>query len=80
MFVLSCQVLTLVLEEDGTVVDSEDFFQTVPSSAALMVLDKGEMWTRSKVSIRLSHGYWSTDQSVVEPIILCCCFLDNMSA
>lgn len=52
---LSCQVLTLVLEEDGTVVDSEDFFQTVPSSAALMVLDKGELWTRSKVSIRLSH-------------------------
>lgn len=52
VFVLSCQVLTLVLEEDGTVVDSEDFFQTVPSSAALMVLDKGEMWTRSKVSIR----------------------------
>uniref|UniRef100_A0A8C6WV77 Cell death inducing DFFA like effector c n=1 Tax=Neogobius melanostomus TaxID=47308 RepID=A0A8C6WV77_9GOBI len=38
-------VLVLVLEEDGTEIDSEDFFQTVPENSVLMVLDKGEKWT-----------------------------------
>uniref|UniRef100_A0A3Q3LPC1 Cell death inducing DFFA like effector a n=1 Tax=Mastacembelus armatus TaxID=205130 RepID=A0A3Q3LPC1_9TELE len=38
MFVLSCCLLTLVLEEDGTVVDSEEFFQSLPNNTALMVL------------------------------------------
>ncbi|MEQ2219384.1 hypothetical protein XENOCAPTIV_016928, partial [Xenoophorus captivus] len=52
VFMLSCcNLLTLVLEEDGTVVDSEDFFQSLPSSTQLMVLDKGEMWSQSKVFI-----------------------------
>lgn len=45
---MSYQFLTLVLEEDGTVVDSE-FFQSLPNSTLLMVLEKGEMWTESKV-------------------------------
>ncbi|KAK5598642.1 hypothetical protein CRENBAI_006611 [Crenichthys baileyi] len=50
VFMLSCcNLLTLVLEEDGTVVDSEDFFQSLPSSTQLMVLDKGEMWSQSKI-------------------------------
>ncbi|XP_072235127.1 lipid transferase CIDEA [Leuresthes tenuis] len=50
VFMMSCcNFLTLVLEEDGTVVDSEDFFQSLPSNTPLMVLDKGEMWTQSKV-------------------------------
>lgn len=35
----------LVLEEDGTEIDSEDFFQTVPENSVLMVLDKGQKWT-----------------------------------
>lgn len=35
----------LVLEEDGTEIDSEDFFQTVPQNSLLMVLDKGQKWT-----------------------------------
>uniref|UniRef100_A0A3P9CZF9 Cell death inducing DFFA like effector a n=1 Tax=Maylandia zebra TaxID=106582 RepID=A0A3P9CZF9_9CICH len=43
------QFLTLVLEEDGTVVDSEEFFQSLPNSTLLMVLEKGEMWTESKI-------------------------------
>lgn len=46
---MSYQFLTLVLEEDGTVVDSEEFFQSLPNSTLLMVLEKGEMWTESKV-------------------------------
>ncbi|KAG7222967.1 hypothetical protein INR49_029189 [Caranx melampygus] len=49
VFVLSCQFLTLVLEEDGTVVDSDDFFQCLPNNTPLMVLEKGEMWTENKI-------------------------------
>ncbi|KAK2859794.1 hypothetical protein Q5P01_004414 [Channa striata] len=49
VFVLSCRFLTLVLEEDGTVVDSEEFFQSLPNNTLLMVLEKGEMWTKNKV-------------------------------
>ncbi|XP_029384657.1 cell death activator CIDE-A [Echeneis naucrates] len=49
-FVRSFVFLTLVLEEDGTVVDSEDFFQTLPDNTALMVLQEGEMWAQNKIS------------------------------
>lgn len=52
VFMLSCHFLTLVLEEDGTVVDSEEFFQSLPCNTALMVLEKGEMWTQNKVSMK----------------------------
>ncbi|XP_029979537.1 cell death activator CIDE-A isoform X2 [Sphaeramia orbicularis] len=45
----SSRVLTLVLEEDGTEVDSEDFFQSLPVSTALMVLEKSQDWTQTKV-------------------------------
>ncbi|XP_028825731.1 cell death activator CIDE-A [Denticeps clupeoides] len=48
-FLLTCQFLTLVLEEDGTVVDSEAFFQSLPTNTQFMVLEKGEMWTQNKV-------------------------------
>uniref|UniRef100_A0A671LYL2 Cell death activator CIDE-A-like n=1 Tax=Sinocyclocheilus anshuiensis TaxID=1608454 RepID=A0A671LYL2_9TELE len=34
--------LTLVLEDDGTVVDSEAFFQSLPTNTAFMVLEKGQ--------------------------------------
>lgn len=46
---LSCQFLTLVLEEDGTEVDSEEFFQSLPTNTSLMVLEEGQMWTKNKV-------------------------------
>ncbi|XP_070960591.1 lipid transferase CIDEA [Oncorhynchus clarkii lewisi] len=45
-FLLTCQFLILVLEEDGTVVDSEAFFQSLPANTPVMVLQKGETWTR----------------------------------
>ncbi|XP_014036107.1 cell death activator CIDE-A [Salmo salar] len=45
-FLLTCQFLILVLEEDGTVVDSEAFFQSLPANTPVMVLQEGEMWTR----------------------------------
>uniref|UniRef100_A0A8C6UCP0 Cell death inducing DFFA like effector c n=1 Tax=Neogobius melanostomus TaxID=47308 RepID=A0A8C6UCP0_9GOBI len=41
----------LLVPEDGTEIDSEDFFQTVPENSVLMVLDKGEKWTPLSVSV-----------------------------
>ncbi|XP_070709529.1 lipid transferase CIDEA [Pempheris klunzingeri] len=49
VFVLSCHFLSVVLEEDGTLVDSEDFFQSLPGNTPLMVLEKGDMWTQNKI-------------------------------
>lgn len=38
-------VSSLVLDEDGTGVDTEEFFQTLPENTVLMVLEKGQKWT-----------------------------------
>ncbi|XP_057555412.1 lipid transferase CIDEA [Hippopotamus amphibius kiboko] len=43
--VIASGVVTLVLEEDGTVVDTEEFFQTLGDNTHLMVLEKGQKWT-----------------------------------
>ncbi|KPP76578.1 hypothetical protein Z043_104067, partial [Scleropages formosus] len=48
VFLLTCHFLTLVLEEDGTVVDTEAFFQSLPANTQLMVLERGQMWTQRK--------------------------------
>ncbi|KAG7229611.1 hypothetical protein INR49_012651 [Caranx melampygus] len=37
-------VSALVLDEDGTGVDTDDFFQTLPDNTVLMVLNKGQKW------------------------------------
>ncbi|KAJ0023371.1 hypothetical protein NQD34_003270 [Periophthalmus magnuspinnatus] len=42
---------TLVLDEDGTEIDTEDFFQTLPVNSVLMVLDKGQKWSPCLVSV-----------------------------
>lgn len=42
-------MLTLVLEEDGTAVESEDFFQHLEDDTSLMVLERGQSWTPSRV-------------------------------
>lgn len=34
----------LVLDEDGTWVDTEEFFQTLPENSVLMILEKGQKW------------------------------------
>lgn len=39
---------SLVLEKDGTLVDSEEKFQTLPGDTSLMVLEEGDQW---KVSV-----------------------------
>ncbi|XP_072535250.1 lipid transferase CIDEA [Salminus brasiliensis] len=46
-FLLTYQLLTLVLEEDGTVVESEAFFNSLPPNTLFMVLEKGEEWTQN---------------------------------
>lgn len=40
----------LVLDEDGTGVDTEEFFQTLPENAVLVVLEKGQKWSPQSVS------------------------------
>lgn len=67
---LSCHFLTLVLEEDGTVVDSEEFFQSLPTNTPLMVLEKGDMWTQNKVSIKCRGKVPGTVGTAAER---CCC-------
>ncbi|NXN42223.1 CIDEA protein, partial [Rhinoptilus africanus] len=38
-------IVTLVLEEDGTVVDTEEFFKSLDDNTHFMVLEKGQKWT-----------------------------------
>ncbi|XP_063330705.1 cell death activator CIDE-3 [Pelmatolapia mariae] len=38
-------ISALVLDEDGTGVDTEEFFQTLPENAVLMALQKGQKWS-----------------------------------
>uniref|UniRef100_A0A8C5LU24 Lipid transferase CIDEB n=2 Tax=Leptobrachium leishanense TaxID=445787 RepID=A0A8C5LU24_9ANUR len=41
-------IVSLVLEEDGTVLDTEDFFETLDDSTVIMVLEKGQKWNPKK--------------------------------
>ncbi|CAH2312815.1 cell death activator CIDE-3 [Pelobates cultripes] len=41
---LISEALTLVLDEDGTGVDTEEYFQAVDSGAVFMALGKGQTW------------------------------------
>ncbi|XP_027381781.1 cell death activator CIDE-A isoform X2 [Bos indicus x Bos taurus] len=58
--VVASQLVTLVLEEDGTVVDTEEFFQTLGDNTHLMVLEQGQKWTPEPAAIPLSRcpGDW----------------------
>nr|XP_033781893.1 cell death activator CIDE-3 [Geotrypetes seraphini] len=40
--------VTLVLDEDGTDVDTEEFFQSLDNGSVLMVLEKGQKWRPSE--------------------------------
>lgn len=51
--------LTLVLEEDGTTVESEDFFQLLEDDTCLMVLELGQSWSPRRV--RPILGLQTTD-------------------
>lgn len=50
VFHMHC-VSALVLDEDGTGVDTEDFFQTLKDNTDLMVLGKGQKWAPQQVSV-----------------------------
>ncbi|XP_027432169.1 cell death activator CIDE-A isoform X1 [Zalophus californianus] len=43
--VITSGLVNLVLEEDGTVVDTEEFFQTLEDNTHFMILEKGQKWT-----------------------------------
>uniref|UniRef100_A0A3P8XMF2 CIDE-N domain-containing protein n=1 Tax=Esox lucius TaxID=8010 RepID=A0A3P8XMF2_ESOLU len=56
---VSC--VTLVLDEDGTGVDTEEFFLTLTDNTVLMVLEKGQLWTPPKVydwSLSMEGRVW----------------------
>ncbi|KAG9483505.1 hypothetical protein GDO78_009430 [Eleutherodactylus coqui] len=44
---LTDEAIMLVLDEDGTGVDTEDFFQSLDSGSVFMALVKGQMWKPS---------------------------------
>lgn len=50
-------VVTLVLEEDGTIVENEDFFQMLEDDTCLMALEPGQRWSPSRVRLSLSHPH-----------------------
>ncbi|KAG9479086.1 lipid transferase CIDEA [Eleutherodactylus coqui] len=49
---ITATVVTLVLEEDGTVVDSEEFFQTLEDNTQLVLLEGQQKWTQERNVLR----------------------------
>ncbi|KAI1888638.1 hypothetical protein AGOR_G00187210 [Albula goreensis] len=47
VLLLSCSMLRLVCEEDGTEVETDDFLFSLPDNTVLMALQPGETWTPS---------------------------------
>lgn len=62
---VTSQLVTLVLEEDGTMVDTEEFFQTLGDNTHLMVLEQGQKWTPVSASSGRQLGRLLTWVSVV---------------
>ncbi|KAJ0068822.1 hypothetical protein NL108_012067, partial [Boleophthalmus pectinirostris] len=60
---------TLVLDEDGTEIDTEDFFQTLPVNTVFMILDKGQKWSPLLVSVFLTFCH-QQDRTDVAKITL----------
>ncbi|KAM6949036.1 lipid transferase CIDEB [Aplochiton taeniatus] len=52
---LSAITLTLVCEEDGTEVDSEEFLSTLPDNTVLMALEPGQAWIPPQGSVVLKQ-------------------------
>ncbi|CAB1351536.1 unnamed protein product [Coregonus sp. 'balchen'] len=53
MLCLSSLAVVLVCEEDGTVVDSEDFLMSLPDNTVLMALEPGQTWKTPPVGSTL---------------------------
>uniref|UniRef100_A0A8C0GA02 Cell death inducing DFFA like effector a n=1 Tax=Chelonoidis abingdonii TaxID=106734 RepID=A0A8C0GA02_CHEAB len=43
---ITAGLITIVLEEDGTVVDTEEFFQSLGDNTHFILLEKGQKWTQ----------------------------------
>ncbi|XP_030045969.1 lipid transferase CIDEA [Microcaecilia unicolor] len=46
--VITAELVTLVLEEDGTVVDNEEFFQSLQDNTCFLLLEEGQKWTQER--------------------------------
>lgn len=44
-------IVTLVLEDDGTLLDTEEYFDTIEDGSVVMVLEKGQKWNPRKVTL-----------------------------
>ncbi len=51
MLSLSALSLSLVCEEDGTEVDSDEFLMTLPDNTMLMALQPGQTWRPQSVRL-----------------------------
>ncbi|CAI9536474.1 unnamed protein product [Staurois parvus] len=49
---ITAGVVTLVLEEDGTVVDTEEFFQSLEINTNFLLLEGGQKWTQERKATR----------------------------
>lgn len=47
---------SLVLEEDGTVVETEEYFQALARDTVFMVLQKGQKWKPPSEQVTVSPG------------------------
>ncbi|XP_063307666.1 lipid transferase CIDEA [Pelobates fuscus] len=45
---ITVSLVTLVLEEDGTVVDTEEFFQSLEDNTSFLLLEGRQTWTRGR--------------------------------
>ncbi|KAM4689321.1 lipid transferase CIDEA [Discoglossus pictus] len=45
---IASSLVSVVLEEDGTVVDTEEFFQSLEDNTQFLLLEKGQKWTQEK--------------------------------
>ncbi|XP_075706960.1 lipid transferase CIDEB [Rhinoderma darwinii] len=41
-------IVTLILEDDGTLLDTEEFFDTIEDGSVIMVLERGQKWNPRK--------------------------------
>ncbi|NXP68830.1 CIDEA protein, partial [Chloropsis cyanopogon] len=57
-FVITAGIVTLVLEEDGTVVDTEEFFKSLDDNTHFMVLENGQKWTPVSVDCFSFEWKW----------------------
>lgn len=47
-------IVGLVLEEDGTMLDTDEFFETIEDGSVIMVLEQGQKWNPKKVPVYLN--------------------------